>query len=138
MNVVISFGSISVGVVGVAVSSSLVGMLMLATGFGIIIGKVVVIVLSLSSRGIIGVSVVADELGSLSVLRIVGSGKGWQRSHMMIRQCIVAFVQSRVRYGGTSDNGLVFTNHITLGLDQDTKVMQGITEVNNLICCNAS
>ena len=47
-------------------------------------------------------------------------------THTMIRQCIVALVQSRVRYGGTSDNRLVITKDITLGLDWDTKVMQGI------------
>jgi len=40
--------------------------------------------------------------------------------HTMIRECMVVFVQSRVRYSRTSENILVITKHITLGLDQDT------------------
>jgi len=79
-----SFGSVSISVVGMAASSSLVGIViaasvlsMLATGFGIIIiGTIVVVALLSSSRGIIGV---ISGLRSLLVLIIVGSGKGWQR-----------------------------------------------------------
>jgi len=32
-------------------------------------------------------------------------------THTMIRQCIVAFVQSKVRYSRTSDNGIVIIKH---------------------------
>jgi len=76
----VSFGNLSVGVVSVAASSSLVGLiaasvLVLTTGFGSVVGKGVVVALS-SSRGIVGVGVVVGGLGPSSVLIIVGSSKG--------------------------------------------------------------
>jgi len=85
--VVVSCGSVSDSVVGVAASSSLgvvvvsSAVSMFAVGFGVIlVGKVVVV--SSSSRGIVGAGgVVVGGVGSLSVQRIaVSVSKGLQQA----------------------------------------------------------
>jgi len=59
-------------------------------------------------------------------------------THAMIRQGIVALVESRVRDGCTGNNRLVVTKHVALGLDRNTQITQRVAEVNNLVCCNPS
>ena len=65
----------------------------------------------------------------------VSSGNGG--THTVVRKCVVLFSQYRVRDCRRCDDGLVVTQHLSYFLQGYTHVMQGETEINELVCCRS-